>query len=1057
MSAFSCDFDLDIVAAAQPHPLLSDRLRTAEQALDGTNPQGLSVEQLDWISTELGRALQSDFLENSAQEVLLQYPLLTQAAAANAATQVEEDFVATLASQLGVDESFHTDLQELVDKQGYPTDPAPREAVETDPDAPSLLLDPVSGKLLLSLPYGETTWLVDAGFDTFRVTTSTHTDAPHQRPTRISIVRPTAKITATNTETGKKYRLPVIDRDFPVMFFGPDLRPLANPQRLTQDSVFVLAPTRTKFCNGAPADEAHVQAADELRFTSWDEWSLFEFRDLAASDMTSLTLQLSNPDKLTTRQVRVSTEEDRHARLPEWLDAEGQIPDVAGADGEPIFEVSPQLRLPVDGSAEWLVELYYVSPDGERELVEQLLELEEFVGSPLALFNDVYEDAWVGHYHIDVLRNDVLMERRSFNLAEGFHLRVTYNGANFRHPDQKADENAYTKAYYTLRREPEKFIEVPFERTQSVARTADSESFRITNAVDYSLDVVVLPKALRYSLDLRGEQPDWDTQPAAIAQDMLSKNGELKVHFPVPIAGTAALLLTHEVSHKVKVLPLKRRRYGEVFTLPNSVIRKAFPDAHANLVLSAAWHPANEEDTFAEYGADYASRLEFEKAYEAHASGDIQLATLLRLNEAVSEATGNIVGDRLRLSGIKGAKELSGFLWPLTWPDTAAWPVLFDASGSAELPAELAGAGPLLVDVLETQPGYHAKAPGRPTAHAFVVTQDGHFEAPDSDLGWKLSAANKRSTIGKEAQPTLWRHLYALRHLDLSALRELSPAIRKTIDADPRHMLEALGRSNVRAGDQPALAVAHGLVNYDFHANGPREVDFRAVPWIRVVEQLNDLVDKRLQTDAELADATDFIGRAGAADLIEILQDRDQPATPATQQIMKDVVTAAKDNALNRAIETLHDIDASRGVADEAALRHGWAEILRRRKKFEDIAGFAAFRDEMFKQEANVIGDRLRMHLQLLRRFGMTYGQRQKNRWAWVPYLTAMAAHISRAAAAELKGAKSYYIPLQSQHLDTWAAVAQLAPSLTTYEIVREEARQLIRANGAVDACVFDN
>ncbi|WJY89891.1 hypothetical protein [Corynebacterium confusum] len=1036
-------FPADFPSCLQHFSTTAERLRAADDALAGQDPAELSAAQLDWLSTEFGRALAA---AEAPAEVVSAHANVVAAVLTNARTQLADadSFWDVAAAQLQIDGEALEAVREAASAAGADTEPLELPVVPYAEFRPWLELDPEAGRLSLVLPDPSSAWSVDAGFDTFRISPQPQPPELRDAPSRVALVQPTARITATHAASGTKHRLGVVAEDFPVLFFGPDCRPLPDQHRITAPSVFVLAPTRTKFS----AEGAAVEVADELRFTTWPEWSLFELRDLAAADVETLTVALDHPASFTTRQVRVSAPEDPHSRLPEWHSADNAIPDLRGTDAGRIYGSSPRLVLPVDPAPEWSVELYYVDPLGERELVEQLVELAEFQGQELALFADAYEDAWVGRYEVDVMRDETLVGRRTFNMAEGFDLHVTYNGAQFRHPDQAADANAYTKAYYSQRKGAEKYIDVPFDKTQSVPRGAETAMFQISNAVDYCLDVVVVPKALKYSLDLRGEQPDWDTHPGTIPQGSLARNGELKVRFPVAIGGSAALLLTHEVSRKVRVIQLKRRRHGRVFTVGNSAIQHAFPEAHANLVATLAWHPASAAQTWAELSDSFGSELEFEKAWEAHATPDVQLATLLRLNESEFELSGRIVGDSLRLSGNAMGRQLTGFLWPVTRPDIAPWRVEFSAQLSTRVPEELQEAGPLAVDVVEAQPGYQAKAPNRPSMRAFIVAQDGYFDDGHGDeLAYKLSGANPRATVAKHEQPALWRHLFALRNLGPSATRPMAGVLRKTIDADPRHMLEALGRSNVRSGDQPALAIAHGLANYDFHSNGERVAEFRALPWIRVVEQLNDLVDGHADWD----DATDFIRTAGGEVLLELLRGGEDTGTADTQQVMKEVLTAAKANNTQQALEALYDVAPARRVADASALRHGWAEILRRRKKFIDVTGFAEFREEMMKQEANVVGDEIRAHLHLLRRFAHTAGKRQKNQWAWVPYLSAMAAHITRAGAAELKGRVSYYVPLKPEHLTTWAELAQLAPTLTIYDVVREEARQLVRANGPVE------
>ncbi|MFH0410619.1 hypothetical protein ACG98H_00705 [Corynebacterium sp. L4756] len=1128
---------VDFVIDAQRFPQAHKRLEVAEKAVAALLADGTPItqSQLDWCSAELGRA----FVEKSpvnaestaGAEIFSSYPAIAALARANgeAHSRNKTTLKAELSRQVGTkDKDLISALAEL-----EPTEAAIAEEPAKLPDVPRLELEPDTGKLYLILPAimpsddERIEWLIDAGFDSFRIPAETDDEG---RPVaqRVNIVQPTAKITVTNSETGVKHRLPVIDPSFPSMLFAPDLSRAADQNRITHSTALFLAPTGTKFhlpadvVKDAPAapladaplveapvatgaDETSEASAaslesgdagestesaeaadlptrtavpsDEMKFSSWPEWSLFEFDNLDVTPV--LLMSYGAPDSTSkasiVKQVRIG-----HTHGPRWIDAQGRIGDVQGVDGAPIYTRSPRLQLPTDDNSEWTVELYYIDTTAEayeggelpeRELVEELIELNRFKGEPFPLFDDVFEDAWLGHYEIDVLRDGELVERRTYNLAEGFDLRVSYTGdspAQFRHPDQSGDATAYTKAYFAQRSESKKYIEVPFERAQPIDRDERSKSFLISNPAEYQLDVVVVPKALAYSVDQRGEQPDWDYFPNAIALDSLSKNGEFRFFFPGTISGTASLLLTHEVSRKVKVIQLKRKRGGAVYTTTNASIRSAFKDAHASILATIAWHPKSMADTFAELEAAgktkvYESELEFEKAYAAHTTPDVVMATTARFTQALPEIAGQIVGTTLRLSGLSIDKPLTGFLWPATRPDIEPWRVSFDARYSCDLPEELQDAGPIVLDVAETAPGYIAKAPKRPTFNAIVVDQPGHFDMADgAKLAWQLSKANEKETIEKQQQPALWRHLYALRNLDDPLLNPMRAVIRRTVNSDPRHMLEALGRSNVRVGDQPALTIYHGLANFDFHSNGERMVDFRATAWVYAIELLNELIDGNLDGEAR-ADALDFI-RTETGAFVEGLINGTLPANLPpktadatsdilaplrdTQQIMKEVVTAAQANALSDAVEALNDIAGDRGIVDAKALRHGWFELLRRRRKFEDIEGFVEFRQEMFEQEANMIGDDVRRHLVLLRKFGATYGQRQKNWWAWGPYLSVAAAHVSRAAAAEQKGVAKFFTPIKSQHLKAWADIAQLAPTLTTYYLVMEEARQLVRAHG---------
>ena len=1121
----------DFVEAAQCFADTQQRLASAEQALTASEALQLSQSQLHWCSTELGVGLTSAIAEQeSATDLFSLYPTVAAVARFNGAihSRNKTTLKAVLADQLGCkNKEVINAMAEL-----SPAEVVLNTAEPALPEHPHLVLEPDTGKLYLILPAimpsddEEIEWLIDAGFDSFRIPAAVDDDGRPQSQ-RVSIVQPTARITVTNSATGEKHRLPVIDSSFPAVIFTPDLRRAEDQNRITTSTALVLAPTGTKFQlpadvvetaqpeeTSAPVDAAergdteespesvnsseHTALAetpgdeteavfptrtavptDELKFISWPEWSLFEFRDLDITNVLLMSYGAANSTSKahTAKQVRIG-----NLYAPRWFDAAGRISDAQGVDGNPLYTTSPKLALPQHDGAEWTVELYYTDTTAEaysyeelpeRELVEEKIELDQHEGKPFPLFDDVFEDAWIGHYDIDVLRNGELVERRTYNMAEGFNLRVSYtgdSGAHFRHPDQTGDAHAYTKAYFAPRITSEKYIGIPFERAQPIDRDERSTSFVISNPADYHLDVVVVPKALAYSVDQRGEQPDWDYFPNTISLDSLSKNGEFRIHFPGTISGSASLLLTHEISRKVKVIQLKRKRGGAVFSTTNASIRAAFKSAHASILASLAWHPKNAAETWEELDSAgktkaYESELEFEKAYAAHATPDVIIATTARFTETVPELTANIVGDSLRLSGYSSDKDLAGFLWPATRPDIEPWSVNFNASLSCTVPEELQDAGPLVLDVVEAYPGFIPKAPKRPTFSAIVVNQEGHFDTADgAQLSWQLSKNNEKERIEKPLQPALWRHLYALRNVDDPLIAPLRAAVRRTVNSDPRHMLESLGRSNVRVGDQPALTIYHGLVNFDFHSNGERMVDFRATAWVYALELLNELIDGNLTGEAR-EDALEFIHLNGGDYLSGLLDGSVQATLPPktaeptslvlsplrdTQQIMKEVVSAAQANALSEAVEALNDIAGDRGIVDAKALRHGWFELLRRRRKFEDIEGFVELRQELFEQEANMIGDDVRRHLVLLRKFGATYGQRQKNWWAWGPYIIVAASHVARAAAAEQKGIAKFFTPIKSEHLKAWADIAQLAPTLTTYYLVLEEARQLVRAHGHI-------
>ena len=166
------------------------------------------------------------------------------------------------------------------------------------------------------------------------------------------------------------------------------------------------------------------------------------------------------------------------------------------------------------------------------------------------------------------------------------------------------------------------------------------------------------------------------------------------------------------------------------------------------------------------------------------------------------------------------------------------------------MPEELQDAGPLVLDVVESYPGFIAKAPNRPTFSAIVVNQEGHFDTADgAQLSWQLSKSNEKERIEKPLQPALWRHLYALRNVDDPLLSPLRAAVRRI--ARTRHMLESLGRSNVRVGDQPALTIYHGLAISTSIPTVSAWSTSAPPRGFYALELLNELIDGNLTGDAK--------------------------------------------------------------------------------------------------------------------------------------------------------------------------------------------------------------
>ena len=211
----------NFIEAAQRHPDTQQRLAAAEKALAAADKLQLTQAQLDWCSTELGHGLTAAVsAQESVAEVLAAYPTVSAIARFNGAehSRNKTTLKAVLADQLGCKNK---------DAISAVTELAPAEVLLVAvapalPEQPHLMLEPDTGKLYLILPAimpsddENIEWLIDAGFDSFRIPASLDEDGRPQSQ-RVSIVQPTARITVTNSATGEKLRLPGIDSSFPAV------------------------------------------------------------------------------------------------------------------------------------------------------------------------------------------------------------------------------------------------------------------------------------------------------------------------------------------------------------------------------------------------------------------------------------------------------------------------------------------------------------------------------------------------------------------------------------------------------------------------------------------------------------------------------------------------------------------------------------------------------------------------------------------------------------------------------------------------------------------------
>src|SRR5699024_1008306 len=161
---------------------------------------------------------------------------------------------------------------------------------------------------------------------------------------------------------------------------------------------------------------------------------------------------------------------------------------------------------------------------------------------------------------------------------------------------------------------------------------------------------------------------------------------------------------------------------------------------------------------------------------------------------------------------------------------------------------------------------YRGQQPKSPTDRALVVSQQGYYISPDGEgkilgLAYKLSGISKTVTASPDEYTDLWERLNPLRYIryQTNEAREVVEHFenfcRQSFSQDPRALLEALGRSNVRVERQISLAIRFGLFSLTFGNLKDTLDEFHPGPWVGVLGEMNDVVPCPPQVNPRAAQA----------------------------------------------------------------------------------------------------------------------------------------------------------------------------------------------------------
>lgn len=992
-------------------------------------------------------------------------------------SQVVEDWYTTkeFEGTNGLPESTFNDLRQFLHQGELTASPSRRTQQKVSEEQPHLKLDPDAGKVVLVLPAvpdegDNLSWIIDAGHDTFHIEPRFENSHRQFRREEVVLTTPTRQIHVTKSTTGETNSLRFMGADFPVAFFGPDFSFCDDQQLISRNSLFALAPVNTKFTSADGPDNNLV--GEELQFITWRDWRVYTLENLLEVRAVAIQIQDSKGDvsRSTTRGIRSSG-----TRGPEWNDQVETVTDALGSDMGRIYSESPRITLPQD-DAQWDLRISYLSLLGEKSLVLEYEDLQEFAGEEFSIFDDSFGEPWVGRFLIELIKDGLVVDQKSFNIAEGLKINVSYASADsFRYPDINLASNRYGKVYFEAMSNFEKPIHVPFTGTKAIGDTEESELFVVSSPEGYELEVQLVPKLLRFSIDRTDIPHSWNTFPCIIPSRYVDDSGQVKIQFPRRVEGAVVLLVADSrARNKLVKIPMQARRNRHLFAVPVSELKSAFGAEVHSLTLSVGWYNQTVRELWTSQkksrqtsnGAD--SFAQFEKAYNSFLlSPSASNSTIMQLSSSVFSGTAGIKDSTVSLYGSTlGKSTLRGHLWPITAANAKPQTISFDANEQATLPESLIGAGPLALEITAQDRSYQNHIPTIPTGRAIIINQPGYFIEPMDDgsgnlwgLSYKLSGISTAPTASPNEFVDLWERLAPLRNIDFRShaarivLENLEKFCQRSFDQDPRAILEALGRSNVRVELQIGLSIRFGLFHHIFRNQQDTLDEFHPVPWVGVLGEMNDLValsysGHSSRRSVEFSDSLQFVQETGGEPLSEILGGSYATEQEFVERVLGDVSYCIMLEDYSQTISGLSDINSERLLTDEVAIRHGWAELLRNREEIERIHGLKYLKDLAIKLIPNIEQPEVHSYATRLSRFAEEHSDPHTNLWTWVPTISVVLSHVSRCHAHGVSGAFERFYKLESGTLRRWAAIAALCPTMTTNDLLREDARQLTVSNG---------
>lgn len=685
---------------------------------------------------------------------------------------------------------------------------------------PAVVYSRIDDQIVVEIPYPrrspETPWLVSFDGDAEEVFADPGwglTDGDTHPATPVPVARRVRQIVLAHEGSGVQHRIPLVDKDEPVLMFDDRGRLLSRHTALPRGEIIVVHPRDADLVDAGAGRPIAFSA--ECTPAGWRDW-VARVCDLGEVDGVRLRRGGRYGPVRSVRAVGAAR-----------LEAEEPVVGVSTRSGLPVYGERPSILLPRCGAdpTTWRVRT-------RRAGTVDWLTDEEWESSGTPTYLDPFDGLDPGLLGLfDVVVSGPLGSdlRHTLFLAEGLAVE---HGALFRVPDGDGLAPCVSEVIgippLTVDREVVEFD-----------RNTRQHEIRVSSG-DRTERLILRPPHIELRVDPVGAGARWRTSPTVVTPDDLADHGIVAVRVPGDVEVDIALLASSGEVAQVEIPQVNR---GNVFQVPtrsfgdtvralrtaNLVARVDTPDGATRTVVLAAIRPA-------------------------------RLCSGVRLES-----------DTLVFDGVTGA-EMAAFVWA----DTAPWrtpDTLSIEAGRARLPAELIGAGPLTVQVFVDDPWAVITAPARPDTTALPVAQPGWVDDPDPARAQlsRFIAGQGEPPAGGRAMSEIWSVLAHLPDDGVAAAGPVRDGLIRALDTDVRSAVEALGHGTIAQAAFPGLLIRTGLIERDF-SSAVRD-GAHTNPWIGCLLDIADLPLVKLRSGGTEA-FDELVGRLanhGGGWLIELL------------------------------------------------------------------------------------------------------------------------------------------------------------------------------------------